>query len=158
MVILLVSLLATGCAAPDLDRTRVRELSAAVYFDKVWGAWQATMVANHTGLLHEGRYLEAPSPADSLELALLDQWSTDDDTAVEWVDLHILESHGLEPTYSQIRDEWVDHLNHDIWVSTLRARDIDGRGVCCHRRRAAPNATPTESGPLTPSYRPNCLG
>jgi ADP-ribosylglycohydrolase len=104
-------------------------LPADVYFDKVHGAWQATMVANHTGLLHEGKYLAEPSSADSIELALLDQWSTDDDTVVEWVDLHILETHGLDPTYSQIRDEWVDHLNHDIWVSARRARDLMDAGV-----------------------------
>jgi ADP-ribosylglycohydrolase len=104
-------------------------LPAEVYFDKVHGAWQATMVANHTGLQHEGKYLDEPSPADSIELVLLEQWSTDDDTAVEWVDLHILETDGLDPTYAQIRDQWVDHLNHDIWVSTRRARELMSEGI-----------------------------
>jgi ADP-ribosylglycohydrolase len=87
------------------------------------------MVANHTGLEHEGKYLEEASPASSIELVLPEQWSTDDDTAVEWVDLHILETHGLNPTYKQIRDEWVAHLNYDIWVSTRRARDLMDEGV-----------------------------
>ena len=87
------------------------------------------MVANHTGLVHEGLYLDEPSPEDSIELILLDEWSTDDDTTVEWVYLHLLETHGLEPTYEQIRDEWVDHLNHDIWVSARRARDLMDEGV-----------------------------
>jgi hypothetical protein len=86
------------------------------------------MVANHTGLVHEGHYLAEPAAADTIELVLLDQWSTDDDTHVEWVDMHILETYGLEPTYAQIRDEWVDHLNHDIWVSTRRARDLMNEG------------------------------
>lgn len=104
-------------------------LPADLYFDKVHGAWQATMVANHTGLQHEGKYLDEPSPADSIELVLLEQWPTDDDTAVEWVDLHILETDGLDPTYAQIRDQWVDHLNHDIWVSTRRARELMAEGV-----------------------------
>ena len=36
---------------------------------------------------HEGRYLAEPSPANSIELVLPEEWSTDDDTAVEWVDL-----------------------------------------------------------------------
>ena len=58
----------------------------------------------------------------------MDEWSTDDDTHVEWVDLHILETHGLSPSDEQIRDEWVDHLNHDIWVSTRRARDLMDEG------------------------------
>jgi ADP-ribosylglycohydrolase len=104
-------------------------LTAEQYYDKVLGAWQATLVTNHTGLVHEGQYLEEPSSADSIELVLLEQWSTDDDTAVEWVDLHILETYGLEPTYSQIRDEWVDHLNFDIWNSALQARELMDEGI-----------------------------
>jgi ADP-ribosylglycohydrolase len=104
-------------------------LPAEVYLDKVHGAWQATMVANHTGLQYEGKYLAEPNPANAIELALLEQWPTDDDTAVEWVAMHILETHGLEPTYTQIRDEWVDHLNHDIWVSTRRARELMAEGI-----------------------------
>jgi ADP-ribosylglycohydrolase len=87
------------------------------------------MVANHTGLLYEGQYLAEPGPGDTIELQRLAEWSTDDDTHVEWVDMHILETHGLDPTYAQIRDEWVDHLNHDIWVSTLKARQLMDQGV-----------------------------
>jgi ADP-ribosylglycohydrolase len=104
-------------------------MAAATYFDKLHGAWQATMVANHTGLVHEGKYLDEPSSAESIELVLLDEWSTDDDTSVEWVDLHIMETHGLEPTYEQIRDEWVVHLNNDIWVSALKARQLMDEGI-----------------------------
>jgi ADP-ribosylglycohydrolase len=104
-------------------------LPADVYFDKVYGAWQAIMAANHTGLIHEGKYLAEPSPADSIELYLPEMWSTDDDTAVEWVYLHILETYGLDPSYAHIRDEWEDHLNHDIWVSTRRARDLMDQGI-----------------------------
>ena len=87
------------------------------------------MVANHTGLAHEGVYLDEASTADTIDLLLLDEWSTDDDTAVEWVDLHILEIYGLEPTYAQIRDEWIAHLNNDIWCSTLRARELMDQGI-----------------------------
>ena len=65
---------------------------------------------------------------DPFSPPLLEEWSTDDDTHVEWVDLHILETHGLDPTAEEIRLEWVDHLNHDIWVSTRRARDLMDEG------------------------------
>jgi ADP-ribosylglycohydrolase len=127
---LIVSLFLVGCApVPQPAAPDGLSLPADVYFDKVHGAWQATMVANHTGLMHEGKYLDEPSSADSIELYLPEFWSTDDDTSVEWVDLHILETYGLEPTYEQIRDEWVDHLNHDIWVSTRRARDLMDEGI-----------------------------
>ncbi len=107
----------------------VRTLAADVYFDKVYGAWKATLIANHSGLDLQGLYLVEPGPPGAFTLLLLDQWSTDDDTHIEWVDLHILETHGLDPSAEQIRDEWVDHLNHDIWVSTRRARDLMDEGL-----------------------------
>jgi len=103
-------------------------LDEAGYRDKVHGAWTATMVANHSGLPIEGIWLDEPGPGDAIELVLLDQWSTDDDTHVEWLDLHILETYGLDPTYEQIRNEWVDHLNGDIWVATRKARDLMDQG------------------------------
>lgn len=87
------------------------------------------MVANHSGLPIEGIWLDEPGPGDTIDLVLLDQWSTDDDTHVEWLNLHILETYGPNPTYVQIRDEWVDHLNGDIWVATRRARDLMDDGV-----------------------------
>ena len=127
-----LALLLTACQlSPQAPAPQppFRTLPAEVYFDKVHGAWQAIMVANHTGLVHEGQYLAEPGPGDTIELVLLEEWTTDDDTHVEWVDLHILESYGLDPTYAQIRDEWVDHLNHDIWVSTLKARELMETGV-----------------------------
>ena len=118
--------LCVACLAPS---GQVQSLPADIYYDKVRGAWQATMIANHTGLVYEGKYLQDPSPENTIELVLLEEWSTDDDTSIEWVDLHILETYGLEPTYVQIRDEWVDHLNNDIWVSALRARQLMDEGL-----------------------------
>lgn len=105
------------------------ELAGDAYLDKVHGSWQAAMVANHSGLPIEGIWLDAPGPGDEIELTLLDEWSTDDDTHIEWLDLHILETHGLEPSYEQIRDEWVEHLEGDIWVSTRVARDLMDEGI-----------------------------
>ena len=104
-------------------------LSADPYFDKVYGAWKATLIANHSGLDLQGVFIDEAGPAGAFSLLLLDEWSTDDDTHIEWVDLHILETHGLSPSAEQIRDEWVDHLNHDIWVSTRRARDLMEEGL-----------------------------
>jgi ADP-ribosylglycohydrolase len=125
--LLLVAL--AGCGPLTMPSVRVAELPAAVYDDKVHGAWQAAMAANYIGLAYEGKYLDRPSSADSIELFFPDQWFTDDDTAIEWVDLHILETDGLDPTYAQIRDQWMDHLNNDIWCATLQARQLMDRGV-----------------------------
>jgi hypothetical protein len=122
--VLVLSIVAVAsCATTD------RELDDATYLDAVHGSWVVTMVANHSGLPVEGQWIDEPGLGDSIELVLLDEWSTDDDTHVEWLDLHILETHGFEVTPEQIRDEWVDHLNGDIWVSTRAARDLMDEGL-----------------------------
>ena len=123
-----VGLLAS-CGSDQSDGFTAGALDPDVYLDAVHGSWVATMVANHSGIPIEGIYIDEPGPGDTVELVLLDQWSTDDDTHIEWLDLHIMETHGLEPTDEQIRDEWLDHLAGDIWVSTLRARDLMLEGV-----------------------------
>lgn len=125
--------LVAGCSggpdAPEKPEIATTPLSEAALLDHVHGAWATIMVANHSGLPIEGVWLDEPGPGDSVELVLLDEWSTDDDTHVEWLHLHVLETHGLSPSYEQIRDEWVDHLNGDIWVATRAARDLMDTGV-----------------------------
>ena len=117
-----------GLTRPE-PAPQFQTISADNYYDKVYGAWKATMFANHAGLDLQGVYIEEPGPPGSFSPPFLEEWSTDDDTHVEWVDLHILETHGLDPTAEEIRLEWVDHLNHDIWVSTRRARDLMDEGL-----------------------------
>ncbi|MDE0465303.1 MAG: ADP-ribosylglycohydrolase family protein [Caldilineaceae bacterium] len=117
-----------GLTRPE-PAPQFQTISADNFYDKVYGAWKATMFANHAGLDLQGVYIEEPGPPGSFSPPFLEEWSTDDDTHVEWVDLHILETHGLDPTAEEIRLEWVDHLNHDIWVSTRRARDLMDEGL-----------------------------
>jgi len=124
----LIIVVLVGLTRPE-PAPQLQTISADTYFDKVYGSWKATMLANHAGLDLQGVYIEEPGPPGSFSLPQFEEWSTDDDTHVEWVDLHILETHGLEPTAEEIRVEWVDHLNHDIWVSTRRARDLMDEGL-----------------------------
>ena len=125
-VALVLAILATGCVSGD--DLRPRTIAVSSYENKVYGAWMATMIANQSGLDLQGIWIEQAGEDGEFELEFPDQWSTDDDTHVEWLDLHILETHGLDPRPEQIRDEWVDHLNNDIWVSARRARDLMDEG------------------------------
>lgn len=126
LALAVAALVASACTdATDEART----LDVDGYRDSVHGAWQATMFANHSGLELQGIWLDEPGPDGAVDLLTPDQWSTDDDTHVEYVDLHILETHGIAPTYEQVRDEWVDHLNNDIWVATRNARDLMDEGL-----------------------------
>ncbi len=94
-----VLMASAGCSIEN-TKGDTRFLSQDGYYGKLYGAWKATMVANHTGLIHEGKYLDEPGPGDSIELVFPDEWSTDDDTAVEWVYLHVLETYGLDADYA----------------------------------------------------------
>ena len=104
-------------------------LPADVYFDKVYGDWQAIMVANHTGLIHEGHYLAEPSPENSIELVLPEEWSTDDDTAVEWVDQ---DGDGVRETPLLLLEDartigWTypEDLTNAVWTKTNSAIQDD---------------------------------
>lgn len=127
--VIVLAAVMSACGGSDTTDGQTRSLDVAVYEDKLHGSWQATMFANFSGLDLQGVWLEEPGAGDSIPLLTPDQWSTDDDTHIEWVDLHILETHGLDPSYEDIRDEWVDHLNNDIWVSNLRARELMEQGL-----------------------------
>ena len=129
LILVTIGLIVLVNSQGDDDGASVGGISEDRLFNAVHGSWIATMVANHSGLPIEGIWLDEPGPGNSIELVLLDEWSTDDDTHIEWLDLHIFETHGLDPTYEQIRDEWVDHLEGDIWVATRRAHDLMLDGV-----------------------------
>lgn len=117
-------------------------ISEADYLRRARGLWLGEALANWTGLRTEGVRQQAPFLADadwgSLVLGppaldfvtSLSPWPADDDTDVEYVYLHALES---SPTLilapSAIRDEWIDHVNRFIWVSNWRARGLMSRGV-----------------------------
>jgi len=109
--------------------TMTGTLPASIYYDKALGSWIGEMIGNILGLPTEGHSIETP---DSEYIAYYSEVPegafTDDDTSMEWVFLHMLEERGLEITYSQVREEWVEHINEAIWVANARARELMGKG------------------------------
>ena len=89
-VLLALTLGLVSCGnASEGDLVRASPINADDYQNRVHGSWVATMVANHSGLDLQGIWIDDPGPGETLELTLLDQWSTDDDTHIEWLDLHL---------------------------------------------------------------------
>ncbi|MCX8170834.1 MAG: ADP-ribosylglycohydrolase family protein [Candidatus Bathyarchaeota archaeon] len=118
----------TAINAPILAKT-VRELPSQIYYDKVLGSWLGQMIGNILGLPTEGRFIEKPNPTYVTYYPRVPSGAfTDDDTSMEWVFLHMLEEHGFEITYSQIRDEWIEHINSAIWCANARARELMDKG------------------------------
>jgi ADP-ribosylglycohydrolase len=122
-----MSLVLTGYAPAAQNDLIV--LPANFVYDRIHGAWLGQLIGNFTGLPTEGRYRARPNPANSVPIVTLPIWLTDDDTSMEWVDLHILEEHGLDVTYAQVRQEWMDHFNDAIWVANAEARALMDEGL-----------------------------
>ncbi len=106
-----------------------RILPASIYYDKAFGNWIGQMIGNIYGLPTEGHFIQTPNPEYVAYYTDMPEGAfTDDDTSMEWVFLHMLEEHGLEIMYSQVTEEWIDHINQMIWVANARARELMNEG------------------------------
>jgi len=112
-----------------LYQRNIRTLSSSIYYNKALGSWIGQMVGNILGLPTEGKFIERAFPEYVAYYSQVPSGAfTDDDTSMEWVFLHMLEEHGLEITYLQIRDEWIEHINNAIWCANARARELMNEG------------------------------
>jgi hypothetical protein len=131
-----------------------RRLSESDLRDKIHGWWIGQIAGNYLGFPFENLYTDEPIPIlidryhdfrdaapSGLRMNLDDRrayirimadamggaWS-DDDTDVELVTLHAVETHGLGLTYPQITAEWRAHINRFIWSASRVARDLMEQG------------------------------
>lgn len=130
-----------------------RSISQKELRTKIEGYWLGQLVGNYMGFPFEFVYNEQPAPVfidryynatDSLTIkmnhtdrrgnvnifadALCGAWS-DDDTDIEFVTLHAVESYGLDLNYQEITEVWKKHINRFIWVSNRKARDLMEEGL-----------------------------
>ncbi len=111
------------------------------YRDRLHAMWIGQTIANWTGLRTELRRNQPPFFTDGdwggvtdrgpIEFVLdQDPWGADDDTDIEYVYTHLIETHQtLDLTPAQIADGWRRHINDFIWVSNARARQLMGEGL-----------------------------
>jgi hypothetical protein len=143
MLILRSALGAALFSSPALgDRT----ITDAAYLDKLRGMWLGQLIGNHTGRPFEGSYCTREAVPDSafawvIKTSYEDPWTGDDDTSFEYLDLHCLETHGLDPSYAQIQSEWDAHVTlNGIYIANLQAKFLMNGGFLA---------------PATGSYRSN---
>jgi len=103
-------------------------LSRSDYQDRLRAFWLSESIANWTGLQTEGDRTWFPYYTDEdwdRFGFILNQgiWSADDDTDIEYIYQHALETYETEIlTPQQIRDQWLDHIDGSyIWVSNESA-------------------------------------
>ncbi|MCA9297792.1 MAG: ADP-ribosylglycohydrolase family protein, partial [Phycisphaerales bacterium] len=130
---ILACLVAAARAQHVLDRD--------TYADHLRAMWLAEAIANWTGWRAEGQAIEPPFFTDDdwgtttrrgvLEFVLQDPFLADDDTDVEYVDLHLMTT-GATPWLDAdvIRDGWLAHMDDEyLWVSNLRALELMRLGL-----------------------------
>jgi len=79
--------------------------------DKLRGMWLGQLIGNYAGRDTEGRYSGSmPNPAPAVPWVIRQEWDADDDTDIEYVALHILQTHGLDCNYPEIAQQWRTHI------------------------------------------------
>jgi len=123
--------LVLAVAATTAPTRAERAISAEAYYDKLRGMWLGQLIGLFTGLPTEGVYSGSePNPNPSVPWALLQVWTTDDDTDLEYLIQHVYLTHGSEPTPAQLRDEWLAHVPVDtVWIANRQARYWMGYGL-----------------------------
>lgn len=125
-------------------------MSRAEYAERLQGFWLGQCIANWTGLRTEGQRKKAPfftdedwgSPGRSgpIEFVLVEEgdvWLADDDTDVEYIYQHALDTSNRSVlTPKDIRDAWLKHirLKDDggpayLWVSNAHAWGLMKKGM-----------------------------
>ena len=113
-----------------INNLSAKKIELSLLKDKIAGAWIGQMVGNIYGLPYENDFIENPGSEDNWpwgydkSLAKLKQYDgafSDDDTDFEYIYLMLMEKHGTEPTYGQIRDGWMYHVRDRVWLANRAA-------------------------------------
>jgi hypothetical protein len=106
-------------AAPAAERT----ISAVELFDRLRGMWLGELIGNATGRATEGMYSGAtPDPNASIPWQIKQVWDGDDDTDMEYVALHTLETSGFDCNSCDIAGQWLEHVaGNGIYAANRQA-------------------------------------
>ncbi len=127
----LIGVMIAGATPPAQAQ---RTISAEEYVGRLRGMWFGQLLGNHTGRPFEGQYCTREAAPDDafawvIKTSYEDPWTGDDDTSFEYLYLHTLETHGLDPTGTQIQAEWDAHVPLDgIYIANRQAKYLMGHG------------------------------
>ncbi len=100
-----------------------RCISSVDLQDKLHGMWIGQLIGNAAGRSTEGHYDgPEPNPAPSVPWLIKQVWDADDDTDIEYVALHTLETYGFDCNTADIREQWLEHVAADgIYIANKQA-------------------------------------
>ena len=118
-------------------------ISAGDLQDRIYASWLGQIAGNIYALPHENIHIDEPGPDDfpfgydRLGISYY-QWHfastkmtgvmkayggafSDDDTDIEYIYLDLMERKGIEPSYADIRNAWVAHIDNWVWLANRHA-------------------------------------
>ena len=122
---LAISLFYAGCG----EKADYVKISVEEYKGKVYSSWLAQIIGNIYGLPHENKYVDEPGPdafpygyGKNIErLKESNGAFSDDDTDIEYIYLLTMGKYGPEPTYAQIKEAWMHHIQRRVWLANRAA-------------------------------------
>jgi ADP-ribosylglycohydrolase len=98
--------------------------------DRLRGMWLGQLIGNAAGRRTEGRYSGAePDPNESVLWQIKQVWDADDDTDIEYLALHILQTYGFDCNSCEIAEQWLDHVTDTgIYIANKQAWGLMAEG------------------------------
>ena len=100
--------------------------------DKMRGMWLGQLIGNMAGRATEGHFTGSyPNPAPNVPWVIKSVWDADDDTDIEYIAIHILETDGFDCNSQQIADQWKAHITSSgpgIYIANRQAWYLMGDG------------------------------
>lgn len=98
--------------------------------DKMRGMWLGQLIGNMAGRTTEGRFAGSyPNPDPNVPWVIKSVWDADDDTDIEYIAIHILETDGFDCNSQQITDQWDTHITGSgIYIANRQAWYLMGDG------------------------------
>ena len=100
-----------------------RTISAIELFDRMRGMWLGQLIGNAAGRETEGLYSgSTPNPDPCVPWQIKQVWDADDDTDIEYIALHALETYGFDCNSCEIAEQWLEHItSQGIYIANKQA-------------------------------------
>jgi hypothetical protein len=100
--------------------------------DKMRGMWLGQLIGNMAGRNTEGHFAGSyPNPDPNVPWIIKTIWDADDDTDIEYIAIHILETDDFDCNSQQIADQWNTHITTSgagIYIANRQAWYLMGDG------------------------------
>ncbi len=98
--------------------------------DKMRGMWLGQLIANYAGRETEGHFSgSSGNPDPCVPWIIKLEWGADDDTDIEYIAMHILETNGFDCNSQELADQWLEHITSwGIYISNRQAWYLMGDG------------------------------